>query len=157
MLSRLVITFLPRSKRLLILWLQSSSAVILEPKKIKVCHWFHCFPIYLPWSDGWPDAMILVFWMLSFKSTFSLSSFTSIKRLFWCSLLSAISIRSLYFSHFKISFSWVSHSVIILVSSIAYNLKLMKTVNHYILLFLLSVVLPSWCSRFPSSTIYFLF
>ena len=50
MLSRLVITFLPRSKRLLISWLQSPSAVILEPKKI-VCHCFHCFPIYFPWSD----------------------------------------------------------------------------------------------------------
>jgi len=50
MLSRLVITFLPRSKRLLISWLQSPSAVILEPKN-KVCHCFHCFSIYLPWSD----------------------------------------------------------------------------------------------------------
>ena len=50
MLSRLVITFLPRSKHLLISWLQSPSAVILEPKKI-VWHCFHCFPIYLPWSD----------------------------------------------------------------------------------------------------------
>ena len=47
MLSRLVIAFLPRSKRLLISWLQSPSAVILEPKKI-VCHCFHCFPIYWP-------------------------------------------------------------------------------------------------------------
>ena len=47
MLSRLVITFLPRSKRLLISWLQSPSAVILQPQKI-VCHCFHCFPIYLP-------------------------------------------------------------------------------------------------------------
>ena len=47
MLSRLVITFLPRSKRLLISWLQSASAVILEPKKI-VSHCFHCFPIYFP-------------------------------------------------------------------------------------------------------------
>ena len=47
MLSRLVITFLPRSKRLLISWLQSPSAVILEPPKI-VCHCFHCFSIYLP-------------------------------------------------------------------------------------------------------------
>ena len=46
MLPRLVITFLPRS--LLISWLQSPSAVILEPPKIKVCHYFHCFPIYLP-------------------------------------------------------------------------------------------------------------
>ena len=50
MLSRLVIAFLPRSKRLLISWLQSPSAVILEP--LKVSHCFHCFPIYLPWSDG---------------------------------------------------------------------------------------------------------
>ena len=51
MLSRLVITFLPRSKCLLISWLQSSSAVILEPQKI-VSHRFHCLPIYLPRSDG---------------------------------------------------------------------------------------------------------
>ena len=51
MLSRLLIAFLPRSKHLLISWLQSPSAVILEPKKI-VCHCFHCFPICLPWSDG---------------------------------------------------------------------------------------------------------
>ena len=47
MLSRLVIAFLPRSKHLLITWLQLPSAVILEPKKI-VSHCFHCFPIYLP-------------------------------------------------------------------------------------------------------------
>ena len=47
MLSRLAITFLPRSKHLLISWLQSPTAVILEPPK-KVCHCFHCFPIYLP-------------------------------------------------------------------------------------------------------------
>ena len=48
MLSRLVIAFLPRSKCLLISWLQSASA---EPNKI-VCYCFHCFPIYLPWNDG---------------------------------------------------------------------------------------------------------
>ena len=47
MLSRLVITFLPRSKCLLISWLRSPSAVILEPKKIKSDS-LHCFPIYLP-------------------------------------------------------------------------------------------------------------
>jgi len=53
MLSRLVIIFLPRSKCLLISWLQSPSAVILEPRKIKsVTVSFHCFPIYLRWSDG---------------------------------------------------------------------------------------------------------
>ena len=51
-LSRFVIAFLPRSKHLLISWLQSPFAVILEPQKNKVCHCFRCFPIYLPWSDG---------------------------------------------------------------------------------------------------------
>ena len=52
MLSRLVITFLPRSKRLLISWLQSPSAVIFGAPQNKVWHCFHCFPIYFPWSDG---------------------------------------------------------------------------------------------------------
>ena len=51
MLSRLLIAFLPKSKHLLILWLQSPSAVILEPKN-KVPRCFHCFCIYLPCSDG---------------------------------------------------------------------------------------------------------
>src|SRR5574337_60088 len=51
MLSRLVITFLPRSKRLFISWLQSPSVVILELPKIK-SDCFHCFPIYFPWSEG---------------------------------------------------------------------------------------------------------
>ena len=72
MLSRLVITFLPRSKHLLISWLQSPNAVILEPRKIKsvtvspsICH-----------EVMGPDAMILVFWMLSqlFHYPLSLSS-----------------------------------------------------------------------------------
>ena len=47
MLFRLVITFLPRCKYFLISWLQSPSAVILEPRKIKSDS-FHCFPIYFP-------------------------------------------------------------------------------------------------------------
>ena len=69
MLSRLVITFLPRSRHLLISWLQSPSALILEPPKIKsatvstvspsICH-----------EVMEPDAMIFVFWMLSFKPIF---------------------------------------------------------------------------------------
>ena len=74
MLSRLITAFLPRNKHLWISWLQSPSAVILEPKK-KKCHYFHCFPIYLPRSDG-TRTMILVFCILSFKPKFSLSSFT---------------------------------------------------------------------------------
>ena len=49
-LSRFVIAFLPRSKCLLISWFQSPSAVLLEAKK-KICHCFHYFPLYLPWSD----------------------------------------------------------------------------------------------------------
>ena len=51
-LSRFVITFLPRSKRLLISWLQSSSAVILEPKQRKFATAFAFSPSILPWSDG---------------------------------------------------------------------------------------------------------
>ena len=52
MLSRLAIAFLPVSEHLLISWMQSPSAVILEPPQNKACHYFHCFPIYLPSSDG---------------------------------------------------------------------------------------------------------
>ena len=59
----------------------------------KVSHCFHCFPIYLPWSDG-TRCHDLSFWMLSFKPTFSLSSFTFIKRLFSSSSLSAIRVVS---------------------------------------------------------------
>jgi len=81
MLSRLVITFLPRSKRLLISWLQSPSAVILEPPKIKSATVSTVSPSISHEVTG-PDAMIFVFWMLSFKPTFSLSSLTFINRLF---------------------------------------------------------------------------
>ena len=93
MLSRLVITFLPRSKHLLISWLQSPSAVILEPKKIKSVTVSIASPSICHEVMG-PDAMTLVFWMLSFKATFSLSSFTFIKRLFISSLLSAKRVMS---------------------------------------------------------------
>ena len=69
MLSRLVITFLPRSKHLLISWLQLPSAVILEPKKIKSVTLSIVSPSICHEVKGL-DATILVFWMLSFKSTF---------------------------------------------------------------------------------------
>ena len=78
MLSRWVITFLPRSKRLLMSWLQSPSAVILEPKKIKSNTVSTVWPSISHEVMG-PGAMILVFWMLSFKPTFWLSSFTFIR------------------------------------------------------------------------------
>ena len=61
--SRLVITFLPRIKRLLISCLQSPFAVILEPPKNKVCHCFHHSPIYCHEMMG-PDAMISVFFIV---------------------------------------------------------------------------------------------
>ena len=70
MLSRLVITFLPRSKHLLISWLQSPSAVILEPPKLKSDTISTVFPSISHEVMG-PDATIFVFWMLSFKPTFS--------------------------------------------------------------------------------------
>ena len=74
--------------------------------KNKVSHCFHCFPICLPWSGG-TDAMIFIFWMLSFKPAFSLSFFTFIKRLFSSSLLSAIRVGSSAFLRFWY-FSWQS-------------------------------------------------
>ena len=93
MLSRFDITFLQRSKHLLISWLQSPTTVILKPKKIKsvtvcivsssICH-----------EVMGPDAKIFIFWMLSFKPAFSLSSFTFIKRLFSSSSLSAVRVVS---------------------------------------------------------------
>ena len=81
MLSRLVITFLLRSKRLLFSWLQLPSAVILEPPKIKSATVYTVSPSICHEVTGL-DAMILVFWMSSFKPTFSLSSFTFIRMLF---------------------------------------------------------------------------
>ena len=93
MLSRLVIAFLPRSKHLLISWLQSLSALILEPKKTKSVTVFIVFPSICHESMG-PDAMILVFWMLIlsqlFRSPLSLSSRGSsvlhFLPLLWCHL-----------------------------------------------------------------------
>ena len=93
MLSRLIITFLPRSKSLLISWLQSPSAVILELQKIKSDTVSTVSPSISHEVMG-PDAMIFVFWILSFKPTFSLSTFTFIKRLFSSSSFSAIRVVS---------------------------------------------------------------
>ena len=93
MLSMLIIAFLPRSKYILILWLQSPSAVILEPKKLKSDTVSTVSPSIVHEVMA-PDIMILVFWMLSFKTIFSLSSFTFIKGHFSPSSLSAIRLVS---------------------------------------------------------------
>ena len=116
MLSRFVIVFLPRSKRLLILWLQLPSAVILELKKIKSLTTSTVSPSICHQVMG-PNAMIFVFWMLNFKSNFSLSSFTFIKRLFSSSSLSAIRmvsfayLRLLIFLLAVLILAWTSSNV----------------------------------------------
>ena len=91
-LSSLFIAFLPRSKHLLISWLQSLSTVDLEPKKIKSVTISTGSPS-IHYEVMGTDAMILAFRMLSFKPTFSLSSFT-FKRFFSSSLLSALKVVS---------------------------------------------------------------
>ena len=84
MLSRFVRAFLPKSKHVLISRLQSPSTVIWEgAQENKICHCFHFFPFYLPWSDGTRcHDLVFFFLMFGFKPAFSLSSFTLSKRLF---------------------------------------------------------------------------
>ena len=103
----------------------------------KVCHCFHCFPIYLPWSDG-TGCQILVLWMLSFKPTFSLSSFTFIKRLFSSSSLSAIRVVSSAYLRLLIFFPSILISAHAL-SSPAFCYKLNKQGDN----------IQPWCTSFP--------
>ena len=141
MLSGLAIAFLQRSKRLLISWLQSPSAVILEPKKIKSL----TVSIVLPSISHEvmrPDAMILVFWMLNFKPTFSLSSFTFIKRFFSSSLfairvVSSAYLRLLIFLLAILIPACASASLACLMMCSAY--KLNKQGNN----------IQPWCTPFP--------
>ena len=139
MLSSLVIASLPRSKYLLISWLQSSSAVILEPKKIKSSTVSIVSPSICQEVMG-PDAMILVFWMLSFKPNFSLSSFTFVKRLF-SSLLSANRVMSLQRGYWYFSqqswFQLVHHPPVFPMMYSAYK---WNKQGDYI---------QPWCSPFP--------
>ena len=113
MLSRLVITFLSRSKCLLISRLHTPSAVILEPPQNNVWHCIHNSPS-ISYEVIGPDAMILVFWMLSLKTMFSQSSFTFIKRLFSSSSLSAIKVCHLHIWGYWY-FSWQSWFQLVLL------------------------------------------
>ena len=109
--SRFIITFLPTCKCRLISWLQSTSTVILENKKINSVSASNFCPTICHEVMG-PDAMIFVFQMLSFKLAFSLSSFTLIKRHFTSSSLSAIKVVSpAYLSVSQFSHSVVSNSL----------------------------------------------
>ena len=128
MLSRFVISFLPRSKGLLISWLQPPSAVILKPKKIRSVTVFTVYPpICLEVMVL--NAMIFVFWMSSFKPAFSLSSRTFIKRLFSSFLLSAIRVmpsaylRLLVFLLTVLIPVWASSSLTLFKMYSAYKLN----------------------------------
>ena len=93
MLSRFVIALLPRSKHLLMPWLQLPSTMILEPKKIKFLMVFIVYPSIFHEVMGL-DALIFFFKMLSFNPAFSLYSFTFIKSLFSSSSGSALKVVS---------------------------------------------------------------
>ena len=108
MLSSLFKTFLPRSKHLLILWMQSPSAVILEPRKIKSDTASTGSPSISHEVMG-PDGTILVFWMLSFKPTFSFSSFT-----FFLSFLCFFTFTLFYFILIFFPFIFISWRLITL-------------------------------------------
>ena len=114
MLSRLVIAFLLRCRRL-----NFRAAVTIcsdfGVQEKKVCHCFHCFPMYFPWSDrtGCSDdlafiVVVVVVLMLSFKPAFLLSFFTFFKRLFSSSSLSAIRVvMATQFSNFVWRNPWI--------------------------------------------------
>ena len=145
MLSRLIIAFLPRSKHLLISWLQSQFAVILKPRKIKSATVSIVSPPICYEVMG-PDAMIFYFWMFSFKPSFSLSSFTFIQRLF-SSLLSAIRVVSsaylrllMFFPAILIPACASSSPAFLIVFSVY---KLNKQGNS----------MQPWCTLFPIWTI----
>ena len=93
MLSRLVIAFLPRSKRLFNFMAAVTICSDFGSPQNKICHYFHCFSIYLPWSDGTRchDLIFFECWVLS--QLFH-SPFTFIKRLFSSSSLCAIRVVS---------------------------------------------------------------
>ena len=93
---RFVIAFIPRSKHPLISWLQSPSAVILEPpppQENKVCYFFHFFLFHLPWSDG-TRCYDLSFIYVEFQGRFFTLLSTLIKGLFSSPSFSAIRIIS---------------------------------------------------------------
>ena len=142
MLSRLVIDFFPRSKRLLISRLQWLSAVILEAKKIKsvtvsivspsMCH-----------EVMEPDAMILVFWTLNFKPAFRRFSFTFIKRLLSSSSLSAIRVVS------SASLRWLIFLPAILIPACASSSPAFHMMYSAYKLNKQGDNIQPWCTPFP--------
>ena len=143
MLSRLVITLPSRSKCLLITWLQSPSAVILETRKIKSATVSTVYPSISHEVMGL-GAMILVFWMLSFKPTFSLSSFTFFKRLFRFLSLSAIGVVSSAYLRLLIFLP-----AILIPACASSSLAFLKMYSAYKLNKQGDNIQP-WCTPFPT-------
>ena len=141
-LSRFVIAFLPRSKHILISWLQSLSAVTLKPKKTKSVTVFIVSPS-ISYEVLGPDAMIFVFWMLSFKPTFSLSSFTFIKSLFSSPSLSTIRLVSSAYLRLLIFLP------AILIPACAYSSPAFCMMYSVYKLNKQGDNIQSWCTPFP--------
>ena len=139
-LSRFVIAFLPRSKHL------NFMAVVtvcsdFRAQENKICHCFHCFPIYLTWSDG-TRCHVFDFWMLNFKPAFSLSSFTFTKRLFTSSfsaikVVSSAYLRLLIFLLAILIPAWDLSSLAFIMMYSAYKLN-KQGAN-----------IQPWCTPFP--------
>ena len=141
-LSRLVLTFLSRSKHLLISWLQSASVVMLEPKKIKLLTVSIVSPSICYEVMG-PDAMIFIFWMLSFKpgfhSPFSLSSRGSLVPLLSAiRVVSSAYLRLLMFLSAILIPACASSSLVLRIMYSAY--KLNKQGDN----------IQPWCTPFPT-------
>ena len=141
LLFRFVIAFLPRHNCLLISWLQSPFTVILELKKIKSVTVYIVSPSICHEVMGL-KAVILVFWMLSFKPTFSFSSYTFFKRLFSSSSLSAMS-----------GVIWISEVIGIspsyLDSSLCFSSPVFLMMYYAYKLNKQGDSLQPWCTHFP--------
>jgi len=143
MLSRLVITLLPRSMLPLISWLQSPSSVIFELRKINSATVSTVSPSTSHGVMG-PDAMIFAFWMLSFKPTYSLSSFTFIKRLFSSSSLSAIKVVSSAY------LSLLIFLLAIVIPACAFSSPAFLMMHSAYKLHKQSDNIQPWCTLFPT-------
>ena len=141
-LSRLVIDFLPRSKRLLISWLQSPSAVILEPKKRKSVTVSIVSPTICHEVMG-QDAMMLVFWMLSFKPAFSFFPLTFSKSLFSSSLLSALRVVSSAYLRLLIFLPAILILVCVSPSPVFHTMYSAYKLNKW------DGNMQPWCNPFP--------
>ena len=140
----------------MISWLQSTSAVILEPPKIKSVTVSSVSPSICR-EVMEPDVMLLVFWMLSFKPTFALSSFPFIKRIFSSSSLYAIRVvssaylRLLIFLPEILIQAWASSSPAFLIMYSAYKLNKQGDNIHTALMFSFPNLETVYCSMSSSN------